>query len=107
MIALMPAAVSAQSAGRVVIGGLGTASCGNWTAARRERSEGHACGYEQWLLGYVSGLAMGRAHPDAFDPLNGIDSLGVWAWVGQREANPDKTIEDAAFAFVSAHLQAN
>jgi hypothetical protein len=60
--------------------GVGTGSCGTWTAARRDR---RALLYEQWILGFLSGegaasavLADGRDNP-----LNGMDAEGVWAWI--------------------------
>jgi hypothetical protein len=39
----------------VTLDGVGTKSCGAWTAARRDRAKDAAWGYEQWLLGYLSG----------------------------------------------------
>ena len=55
---LLPAALAvltglayAGDAGVFTIIGQGTASCGTWTSARRDRE---ALGYEQWVVGFLS-----------------------------------------------------
>lgn len=108
LIALVPTVAAAQVPGEppndVIIGGMGSSSCGRWTTVRRERSEGHAWGYEQWLLGYISGVAVGNGHPDVFNPLSGTDLDGVWAWVDNYcRTNPLRLLVEAAGAFGRAH----
>jgi hypothetical protein len=75
-------------------------SCGTWTADRRQRSGG-ALQDEQWVLGFLSGVGY-----EGYDPLNGMDAEGVWAWIDNycRE-HPIEQIIAAAEAFKSAHPQ--
>ena len=80
--------------------GQGNSSCGAWTAAR---SGGvvRALGFEQWVLGFISGIGSARA--DA-NPLNGMDADGIWAWIDNycRE-HPIDELLTAAAAFADAH----
>jgi hypothetical protein len=81
--------------------GLGTASCGSWTAARRS---GQALGYEQWTVGFAAGTASALGPSKGFDPLRGLDANAVWAWIDNYcRVHPLETVETAAFQFVLAH----
>jgi hypothetical protein len=96
---------SAAAAEKYISGGLGTASCGAWTAARRDRQ---ALGYEQWLLGFLSGFADLAASdcpcPAKMDPLRGVDAQGVWAWIDNFcRAHPLDEGLEAGEAFAAAH----
>ncbi len=84
------------------ISGVGTVSCGSWTAYRRTPTSTLAMGVESWILGFLSGVGFeGVANAD---PLNGTDAEGVWAWIDNYcRANPLKDVEDAGVAFVYAH----
>ena len=85
--------------GETVVGGVGTETCASWIVARRDHQ---AFGYEQWLLGYLSGV--GDVHSARLDPLNGIDVAAVWAWVDVYcAAHPLDHIVRAGEAFVDAH----
>lgn len=81
--------------------GAGTSSCGAWTAARQNRL---ALAYEQWVLGYISGMGEGvnavEGHPFHWDALKGTDAQGVWAWIDNYcRDHPTKDIRDAASTF--------
>jgi hypothetical protein len=87
------------SAEAYTVAGLGTASCGTWTAARRDRN---AWGFEQWALGFLSGIGYAGAAQD--DPLYGTDADGVWGWFDNYcRAHPVVTLSNAAKAFDQAH----
>jgi len=79
--------------------GLGGASCGTWTS--RRRLEGiRRTGYEQWVLGFLSGIG----YASVKDPLNDMDMDGVLAWIDNYcQAHPIAAIGEAAAAFSDAH----
>lgn len=80
--------------------GLGNSSCGTWTAAR-SRGEARAWGFEQWVLGFLSGIGYGGA--DA-NPLNGMDADGVWAWIDNYcHEHPTDKLLSAAVEFAREH----
>jgi hypothetical protein len=82
------------------IAGVGLQSCGSWTAWRGQGAAGLA---EQWVFGYLSGVAAAR-QTDRFDPLDETDADGVWAWIDNYcRKNPLDHIDLGAAAFVSAH----
>jgi hypothetical protein len=83
--------------------GAGTASCGAWTAFRREGSmSARALSSEQWVLGFIDGIA--EASGGALDPLSGVEAENVWEWIDTYcQANPLKSITEAVSAFISAH----
>jgi hypothetical protein len=84
-----------------VVGGVGTEACASWIVARRDHQ---AFGYEQWLLGYLSGV--GDVHTARLDPLNGIAVDEIWAWVDHYcQAHPLDHIVRAGEAFVDTHPQ--
>jgi hypothetical protein len=83
--------------------GAGTASCGAWTAFRREGSMSvRALSSEQWVLGFIGGIA--EASGGALDPLSGVEAENVWEWVDNYcQANPLKSIAEAGSAFIASH----
>jgi len=86
------------------VDGVGTSSCGTWTAARSTHSDAAAWGYTQWILGYLSGIAVWSGAYRQVDPLNGTDKHGVWAWVDNYcQTHPLDPIGKAGNAFVDAH----
>jgi hypothetical protein len=93
-----------------VSAGSGTLSCGSWTADRREYNTGgrvtqgsqEAQQESAWVLGFLSGI--GFIHNNGDDPMDGVDSQGVWAWIDNYcKAHPIVSIADAAGAFYNAH----
>ena len=79
--------------------GVGNSSCGAWTESRRSRASYLR---EQWVLGYLSGIAV--VNQDGDDPLRGMDADGVWGWIDNYcRANPIRRITDAANAFYQEH----
>jgi hypothetical protein len=74
IVSLVIAALWAGTANAVTAIGLGMESCGSWTEARRTRT---SFGYEQWVVGFMSGVA-GALNDNLFD---GKDAQGVWGWV--------------------------
>ena len=83
--------------------GVGTNSCGSWTAARRTPTQIQAVLDETWVQGFLSGVgSIGISQ--GFNPLNGTDPDGVWAWIDSYcGAHPLDDIAVAAAAFASAH----
>ena len=82
--------------------GVGTLSCGTWTAARRSGGS-QALANEQWTLGFLSGVGAEGTQLGA-DPLNNADADGVWAWIDDYcHAHPVETIARAAKAFSIEH----
>jgi len=82
------------------IGSGAKASCGTWTEMRRNSQ---ASDYEQWLLGFLSGVGWthGTFH---YNPLNGLDANAVWRWMDNYcQASPLNLIHDGAVAFVDVH----
>src|ERR1700677_611191 len=79
---IAPTDAHAQDAVPYTVAGVGNDSCGTWTTVRRQRSVGKAWGYEQWVIGYLSGLGFGatvfymNAHnpgDEPINPLHGVD----------------------------------
>lgn len=58
--------------------GAGSISCGAWSAARRDRV---AQATEQWLLGFLTGVAYGSMAASGPNPLAFTDPEGAWAWI--------------------------
>jgi hypothetical protein len=80
--------------------GLGMGSCGAWTQARHDRQ---AFGYEQWVVGFLSGIGF-KGIQFGDNPLNQTDAYGVWAWVDNYcHANPLNRIAAAGAAFFAAY----
>ena len=82
--------------------GLGDSSCGTWTAARRR---GIAFGYEQWIVGFLSGFADASVSSGGrLDLLQRTDANGVWAWIDTYcQSHPIELIVRAGEAFVIAY----
>jgi hypothetical protein len=82
--------------------GMGTQSCGAWTAARRDPQDRATVATEQWILGFLSGIGY-FASPET-DPLRGVDADAVWAWTDNYcHTQPLEQISTAAAAFSNAH----
>ena len=83
--------------------GAGTASCGAWAAFRREGSGSvRALSSEQWVLGFIDGIT--EESGGTLDPFNGVEAENVWEWIDNYcQANPLKSIAEAASAFIAAH----
>ena len=82
--------------------GAATASCGAWTAFRREGpTSARALSSEQWVLGFLDGIT--EASGGGLDPLSGVNAEQVWDWIDSYcQANPTKSIADAGSAFIAA-----
>ncbi len=76
-------------------------SCGTWTAERRAPDPAVAMQYEQWILGFMAGAGEFSLN---LDPLNGVDTQGVWARIDNYcAAHPLDLVATAGSAFVAAH----
>jgi hypothetical protein len=86
--------------------GVGTETCGSWTAARKNPDGLNAHLEAQWVVGFLSGASMlheGIAH-DGKAPLKEMDGRGVWAWIDNDcQAHPVEAISDAAEFFDMYH----
>jgi hypothetical protein len=97
--ALLISSAEAAQPGTYNLLGLGTISCGTWTAWRRE---GRASLPEQWILGFLSGVGYEGGGGD--NPLNGVDADAVWAWMDNYcRANPLDRVAKAGAAFAATH----
>jgi hypothetical protein len=91
--------VRAEADQTYTVVGQGTLSCGAWMTARQERS---AFGIQQWVLGFLSGVAFMGAPKIA--PLESTDGPGVWAWIDNYcHAHPVETVSGAATVFRYVH----
>jgi opacity protein-like surface antigen len=107
---LLPAALavvllsaSAQAAEYNEIGGGVSSSCGRWTEARSNQAKAFAYMYQQWVVGFLSGIGYAGVEFGA-DPLRGMDADGVWAWIDNYcRGHPIDTISAATKAFYSIH----
>ena len=90
-------ALTTGSAEANMVAGLGNSSCGTWTTARHDQ---RAWGYEQWVLGYVSGASEWKS--EGGDPLDGLDIQAVLVWMDNFcQSRPLATIEQAGMVFVT------
>jgi hypothetical protein len=97
--ALLISSAEAAQPGYYNLVGMGTISCGTWTALRRQ---GRAQLPEQWILGFLSGV--GYESGGRSNPLNGVDADAVWAWMDNYcHANPLVSISKASAAFDATH----
>jgi hypothetical protein len=79
--------------------GQGQLTCGAWSEHRDTKS---ASSLQQWMLGFLSGA--GFVGSPKTDPLQGVDGLGVFAWVDNYcRGHPLDTIATAGAEFISAH----
>jgi hypothetical protein len=77
------------------------ASCGSWVEERQKNS---AVYKETYLLGYLSGLAMGLRK----DILSGLDASAVYIWTDNYcKANPTNTLIMAAMVFKNEIIKKN
>jgi hypothetical protein len=74
VIAFLAISLYANHGASDTIIGLGTSSCGSW---REARLSGRSFGYEQWIIGFVSGVAIALRG----DLLTNNDAQGVWHWI--------------------------
>jgi len=97
-----PLLLGGTAPGNYTLIGVGTVSCGKWTASRSGEDYSAKIAEEQWALGFLSGV--GFEGSGKYDPLNGVDAEGVLAWLDNYcRANPLKSVATAAAAFSSAH----
>ena len=81
-----------------LVAGVGLAPCEAWTEARQGRT---ANAYEQWVMGFVSGVS---AVSEGMSPLFRVDVGTVEGWVDSYcRDHPQDRIATAAAAFVTAH----
>jgi hypothetical protein len=74
-------------------------SCGEWIS-HREKSDTLALGNTSWLLGYLSGLAVGRGK----DFLSGTDNVSIYKWMDNYcRTNPLRDVSSGGVA-LSAEL---
>lgn len=95
--------VGASEAMAYTMGGPGISSCESWTTAPRDGKGDHLLALENqsWVLGFLSGVGYAGANRD---PLQGLNSQAVAAWVDDYcTAHPIDTIATAAGAFVIEH----
>jgi hypothetical protein len=99
IIALTIPSVRAQRQSVFSARGAGISLCGEWTTARANHS---AQGYEQWVLGFLSGISyMGLGE---LNPARAADADGIWSWTDTYcRFHPDHDIAKAATAFVATH----
>jgi hypothetical protein len=109
MLPLLPRAILAAS---LMIGpveamaethslGLVGQTCETW-AANPPFDGGLGLLYEQWMLGFLSGVSF--ADPD-HDPLHGMDAGSVTTWIDNYcRDNRAAHVADAAVAFIRAHV---
>ena len=85
--------------------GVGTQTCGEWTAARNgEVTDGKLD--EQWLIGFLTGAAWvgSIAGLPELDPIGTVGALAVWGWMDNYcRANPLVLQQEAAVAFIKVH----
>ncbi len=99
---LMIGTAGAQPPGSFQPSGAATESCGSWSASRRANNV-RSWVTEQWVLGFLSGVAY-AASSSGPDPLTGVDDEAVWAWVDNYcRAHPLDWLLHAAVAFQKAH----
>jgi hypothetical protein len=85
--------------------GFGTHSCSSWTAARATPESGVTATFEQWVLGFISGVEytyLTEKNKGGRNPLRGMDARIIWAMIDHYcEDHPNNGLEVAAGAVVS------
>ncbi len=72
-------------------------SCGEWVS-HREKSDTLALGNTSWLLGYLSGLAVGRGK----DFLSGTDNGSIYKWMDNYcRTNPLRDVSSGGIALAA------
>jgi hypothetical protein len=88
----------AQGSGAKMIFGQGLNSCGAWTRARQTKSFDAGLS-AQWVAGYLSGMNMETAAPNA---LAGTDFSGLMAWIDNYcQSKPLDPIANATFMLMN------
>ncbi len=79
--------------------GIGTQSCGGWTAAKKMKS--YPFDYQTWITGYLT--AYSRWAEEGLGPVGNSDANGAWAWIDNYcRDNPLEDVADAAEALILA-----
>ena len=72
-------------------------SCGEWVV-HREKSDTLALGNASWLLGYLSGMAVGSGK----DFLSATDNASIFKWMDNYcRANPLRNVSDGGNALAA------
>lgn len=75
----------------------GTPSCGEWIA-HRKKSDTLALSNTSWLVGYLSGLAIGAGK----DFLPGTDNTSIFSWMDNYcRSNPLKDVASGGLALMA------
>jgi hypothetical protein len=83
--------------------GLGNQTCATWTA-NPPATSGVGQLYQQWALGFLSGVSFADSN---HDPLSNLDAATVSPWFDDYcRDNATAHLADAAIAFVRAHQPA-
>jgi hypothetical protein len=102
LVVMTDLSASSNRAAAFSLIGPGVASCGTWTAHRRNQGAVPSLADQAWVVGFLSGI--GYVGRNAADPLNDVDAEAVWAWVDNYcKVNPLDTIAKAAEEFYWAH----
>jgi hypothetical protein len=84
-----------------VVGVMGDWSCGQWVKARNSGGYGNE---GNWVLGFISGLAMATKK----DFLKGTDNPSIFLWVDNYcHANPFNDVADAGRALATELIKKN
>ena len=76
--------------------GQGGKSCGSWTMARQTSRGAERAWMRHWVAGFVSGMNLDLAHPDALR--GAVDFEGVVGWIDNFcQSNPLEIISTAGF----------
>jgi len=96
VLAFVSAAVFATNANAVSVRGF--SSCGGWVQDRAENNGWPHLSDESWVLGFLSGLALGTKE----DVLKRADDPSIFLWIDNYcQANPLKRVTDAVMELFS------
>ena len=119
-LALAALLLMAAPAGAVTKIGIGSMSCGSWTAEHRANGQASDNGHRQtqWIFGYLSGAAewmpaendplgiLSENERTYKDPLGGMDADGLVAWMARYcLQHPLDRLGDAANALMNELLR--